>query len=33
MSKTAVFYGSDTGNTESAAKRIAQKLQVDIFDV
>lgn len=33
MSKTAVFYGSDTGNTESAAKRMAQKLQVDIFDV
>ena len=33
MSNTAVFYGSDTGNTEAAAKQIAEKLQADIFDV
>ena len=33
MDKTAVFYGSDTGNTEAAAKQIAAKLQADIFDV
>ena len=33
MSKTAVFYGSDTGNTEAAAKKIAVKLNADIFYV
>ncbi|QGY47603.1 flavodoxin [Maribellus comscasis] len=33
MSNKAIFYGSDTGNTEAAAKQIAAKLQADIFDV
>ena len=33
MSNTVILYGSDTGNTEEAAKKIASKLQVDIFDV
>ncbi len=33
MSNTAIFYGSDTGNTEAAAKKIAAKLEADIFDV
>lgn len=33
MISTAVFYGSTTGNTEQVAKRIAEKLHADIFDV
>jgi len=33
MSKTAVFYGSSTGNTEAAAKEIARELSADVFDV
>lgn len=33
MTSTAVFYGSDTGNTEAVAKQIAAKLQADIYDV
>jgi len=33
MTSTAVFYGSDTGNTEAVAKQIAEKLQADIYDV
>ncbi len=30
---TAVFYGSSTGNTETNAKAIAEKLGAEIFDV
>lgn len=33
MSKTAIFYGSSTGNTEAAAKQMAEKLNSDLFDV
>jgi len=33
MNKTAIFYGSSTGNTESAAKQIAKLLNADVFDV
>ncbi|MDR2361662.1 MAG: flavodoxin [Prevotellaceae bacterium] len=36
MSKTGIFYGSSSGNTESVAKRIAAKLGVasgDIYDI
>jgi flavodoxin I len=33
MKKAAVFYGSSTGNTESAAKQIAKLLNADVFDV
>ncbi|PIF05675.1 MAG: flavodoxin [Draconibacterium sp.] len=33
MSKIAILYGSDTGNTEAVAKQIAAKLEADIFDV
>lgn len=33
MSNTAVFYGSSTGNTEIAAKAIADKLGAEVFDV
>ena len=33
MNKTAIFYGSSTGNTASAAKQIAKMLDADIFDV
>ncbi|MCK5134630.1 MAG: flavodoxin [Bacteroidales bacterium] len=33
MSKTAIFYGSSTGNTEAAAKEMAGQLNADIFDV
>ena len=33
MKKTAVFYGSTTGNTESIAKSIAEMLDADVFDV
>ncbi len=33
MSKTGVFYGSSTGNTETAAKQIAELLNADVFDV
>ena len=33
MNKTAIFYGSSTGNTESAAKNIAKMLEADTFDV
>lgn len=33
MSNTAVFFGSSTGNTEAAAKQIAEKLDAEIFDV
>ncbi len=33
MKKTAIFYGSSTGNTESVAKQIAELLNADVFDV
>lgn len=33
MSKTAIFYGSSTGNTESVAKQLSEKLGADTFDV
>lgn len=33
MKKTAVFYGSTTGNTEGVAKIIAEKLNAVTFDV
>ncbi len=33
MSNTAVFFGSSTGNTETVAKSIAEKLEADIFNV
>lgn len=33
MSNTAVFFGSTTGNTESVAKIIAEKVNADVFDV
>ena len=33
MSNTAVFYGSTTGNTETAATAIADKLGAETFDV
>lgn len=36
MSKTAIFYGSSTGNTEAAAKQIQQEFEdgiVKTFDV
>ncbi len=33
MNKTAIFYGSSTGNTESVAKTIATKLNADIYNV
>jgi len=33
MKKTAIFYGSSTGNTESIAKAIAEKINADTFDV
>lgn len=33
MSNTAVFYGSSTGNTETAANAIAEKLGAEVFDV
>lgn len=33
MSKTAVFFGSSTGNTEEIANQIAEKLQAEIFNV
>ena len=33
MSKTAIFFGSSTGNTETVATQIAKKLNADIFDV
>ncbi len=33
MKKTAVFYGSSTGNTETAANAIASKLGADLFNV
>lgn len=33
MNKTAIFYGSSTGNTESVAKQIAKQLNADVFDV
>jgi flavodoxin I len=33
MNKTAIFYGSSTGNTESAAKQIAKLINADVFDV
>lgn len=32
MKKTAIFYGSSTGNTEATAKEMAEKLNADIFD-
>lgn len=31
--KTAVFFGSSTGNTESAAEQIAEKLGADLYNV
>lgn len=33
MSKTAVFFGSSTGNTEDVANQIAEKLQAEVFNV
>ena len=33
MNKTAIFYGSSTGNTESIAKQLAEMLEADTFDV
>ncbi|MFV0366027.1 MAG: flavodoxin [Mangrovibacterium sp.] len=33
MSKVGIFFGSDTGNTESIAKRIAAKVEGDVFNV
>lgn len=33
MSKTAVFFGSTTGNTENVAKTIAEKLDADVYNV
>lgn len=33
MNNVAVFYGSSTGNTETVAKTIADRLNADIFDV
>jgi flavodoxin I len=33
MKKTGVFYGSSTGNTESIAKIIANKLDADLYNV
>ncbi len=33
MSNTAIFFGSTTGNTEAAAKQLAEKLDADVFDV
>ncbi len=33
MINIAVLYGSSTGNTESVAKQIAEKIHADIFDV
>ena len=34
MEKIGLFYGSDSGNTQKVAEKIAQKLQnVEIFDV
>lgn len=34
MEKTAIFYGSSTGNTKDVAQDIAQKLNItDVFDV
>lgn len=33
MQNIAIFYGSDTGNTEDVAKQLAQKLQAETFDV
>lgn len=33
MSKTAIFFGSSTGNTETAAEQIAKKLNADLFNV
>lgn len=33
MNKIAIFYGSDSGNTEAAATELAQKLDADVYDV
>ncbi len=33
MKKTAIFYGSTTGNTETIAKELAEMLDADLFDV
>lgn len=33
MKKTGIFYGSTTGNTESIAKIVAKKLNVECFDI
>lgn len=33
MSKTGIFFGSSTGNTETVAESIAEKLNADIFNV
>jgi len=33
MNRIAILYGSTTGNTESAAKKIAELLNADVFDV
>jgi flavodoxin I len=33
MSKTGIFFGSSTGNTEAAAKKMAEMLDADVFDV
>ncbi len=33
MKKTAIFFGSSTGNTETVANSIAEKLDADVFNV
>jgi flavodoxin I len=33
MKKTGIFYGSSTGNTQTIAKVLSEKLDADIFDV
>ncbi len=33
MKKTGIFYGSSTGNTESVAKSIAEKLKAESYNV
>jgi len=33
MSKTGIFYGSTTGNTEAAAGQMAELIDADVYDV
>lgn len=33
MNKTAIFYGSSSGNTESIAKKLSGLLNADVYDV